>query len=111
MAEKEYIERRKTCKDCLHFEVCCAHWAFSSDGTRTADDYKRLMDDKVPCATSFKPAADVVEVRHGRWIWTESGEEDYEQYWVCSCCGEKEYIEYNYCPNCGAKMDGKGEGE
>ena len=56
------------------------------------------------------PSADVVEVRHGRWIWTESGEEDYEQYWVCSCCGEKEYIEYNYCPNCGAKMDGKGEG-
>lgn len=51
------------------------------------------------------PTADVVELRHGEWIWTENGEEDYEQFWVCSVCGEKDYIETNYCPNCGAKMD------
>ena len=53
------------------------------------------------------PVADVVEVKHGEWIWTENGEADYEQFWVCSVCGEKDYIETNYCPNCGAKMDGK----
>jgi hypothetical protein len=44
-----------------------------------------------------------------KWIWTENGDEDYEQYWICSLCGEKSYIEYNFCPNCGAKMKG-GEG-
>ena len=42
----------------------------------------------------------------GVWIWTESGQEDYEQYWVCSCCHEKDYFEDKYCPNCGAKMKG-----
>lgn len=51
------------------------------------------------------PAADVAPVRHGRWTWTEDGEEDWEQFYRCSNCGEKEYWESNYCPNCGARMD------
>ena len=42
----------------------------------------------------------------GEWIWTESGQEDYEQYWVCSCCHEKDYFEDKFCPNCGTKMKG-----
>ena len=61
------------------------------------------------------PAADVVEVRHGRWIFTE-----YE-FFTCSVCGESYYNgaestaqaesylnsghTYKYCPNCGARMD------
>lgn len=60
------------------------------------------------------PAADVVEVRHGRWI------EDERTYPgpglknnLCSVCGEiagswKEGLEpgrkWAYCPNCGARM-------
>ena len=60
------------------------------------------------------PAADVVEVRHGRWI------EDERTYPgpglknnLCSACGEvagawKEGLEpgrkWAYCPNCGARM-------
>ena len=60
------------------------------------------------------PAADVVEVRHGRWI------EDERTYPgpglannLCSVCGEiagswKEGLEpgrkWAYCPNCGALM-------
>lgn len=68
------------------------------------------------CITSM-PAADVVEVRHGRWI------EDERTYPgpglknnLCSVCGEiagswKEGLEpgrkWAYCPNCGAMMDGK----
>ena len=43
------------------------------------------------------PAADVVEVKRGRWIWKD-------HYLVCSECG-KENDRTNYCPNCGAKMD------
>lgn len=52
------------------------------------------------------PAADVAEVRHGRWVY---GEDDNIQ---CSVCGHDAYTEgdyrqvkTNYCPNCGAKMD------
>lgn len=64
------------------------------------------------------PAADVVEVRHGRWI------EDERTYPgpglknnLCSVCGEiagawKEGLaperKWAYCPACGALMDGGG---
>ena len=51
------------------------------------------------------PAADVAEVVHGRWIWNEEGEIDWEQFYRCSNCGDKEYWESNFCPNCGTKMD------
>ena len=51
------------------------------------------------------PAADVAEVVHGRWIWNEEGEIDWEQFYRCSNCGDKGYWESNFCPNCGAKMD------
>ena len=54
------------------------------------------------------PAADVQEVRHGKWIYVD-GVLDWADY-KCSECG---YIEkfgddtclYNYCPECGAKMN------
>ena len=49
-----------------------------------------------------EPAADVVEVRHGRWI--EDG-----NYQYCSECGEEHsWVDYraDYCDVCGAKMDG-----
>ena len=65
------------------------------------------------------PDADVVEVRHGRWI------EDERTYPgpglknnLCSVCGEiagswKEGLEpgrkWAYCPNCGARMDKEAE--
>ena len=52
------------------------------------------------------PAADVAEVVHGRWIWNEEGEIDWEQFYRCSNCGDKEYWESNFCPNCGCRMDG-----
>ena len=59
------------------------------------------------------PAADVVEVRHGRWLTTDA----YPHHLYCSVC-YKTYaknakwvneldLPTNYCPNCGALMDGK----
>lgn len=45
-------------------------------------------------------------VKHGRWVWEETGKEDYEMYWACSVCGDKSYYAPNYCPNCGVRMDG-----
>lgn len=54
------------------------------------------------------PAADVVEVRHGRWEKHPQSNED-DPVYTCSLCKlnvsgfEKRWIKY--CPNCGAKMD------
>ena len=57
------------------------------------------------------PAADVVEMVHGRWI---DGAEDFTcgnhnaECSICRCyvswdgCDE----DFNYCPSCGAKMEG-----
>ena len=54
--------------------------------------------------------ADVVEIRHGKWIESSC-------YNICSVC--EKYVhawnddgdlqEFAYCPNCGAKMDGDTE--
>ena len=52
------------------------------------------------------PAADVAEVRHGRWFFK------YPNGWACSRCGEwglmidnQGICKSSYCPNCGALMD------
>ena len=61
-----------------------------------------------------EPAADVVEVKHGRWYWED------DDYCRCSECTQKAPVvpqyqdepittKTNYCPNCGAKMRGDGE--
>ena len=48
------------------------------------------------------PAANVVEVKYGRWKWDGFV---YDAPWQCSECGAFSEYESNYCPNCGAKMD------
>ena len=56
------------------------------------------------------PSADVVQVRHSRWIkYTGMGKVQ----WMCSECSaeEKNPKVANYCYYCGAKMDGKYEEE
>lgn len=60
------------------------------------------------------PAADVVEVKHGRWVKSVPG--DGENY--CSVCKAEQpwfygygYFESDYCPNCGARMDKEDEHE
>lgn len=49
------------------------------------------------------PAADVAEVRHGRWIHHEDG------VFTCSECGNAESNDSYYYRLCGAKMDGSAE--
>ena len=56
------------------------------------------------------PTADVVEVKHGKWMFTPCHSEG-----ICTNCNYKIYgrpyqntyliVPYNFCPNCGAKMD------
>lgn len=54
------------------------------------------------------PAADVVEVRHGRWI--EKTAHVRHSYFECSNCGAHENkhtaIKGRFCWSCGAIMDG-----
>ena len=63
------------------------------------------------------PTADVVEVRHGRWLTTDA----YPHHLYCSVC-YKTYaknakwvneldLPTNCCPNCGAPMDKEDEHE
>lgn len=84
-----------------------------------AEAFKRkLIDEKsffpaiVARALEETPAADVVEVKHGKWLpdyetfvdeW-ERESEPIQTGWVCSLCGRQEFIREPYC-HCGAKMD------
>lgn len=56
------------------------------------------------------PAADVVEVRHGKWTLIGYGN-GRPLRWKCSACGYETFDavngDTNFCPNCGAKMDGE----
>ena len=53
-------------------------------------------------------AADVAEVRHGKWIWDDEG-------FHCTECFYHAYGntveitdgEWHYCPNCGVSMEGE----
>jgi len=66
--------------------------------------YNGAISDVADMLTHF-PAADVQEVRHGRWRLTELGDSVYK----CSNCGfiRDSYLleEDAFCPHCGAKMN------
>ena len=67
-------------------------------------DYYLLMQKIARHCVDGKPAADVVEVRHGRWKNGGNGLYD-----TCTACGKEIYlaIPMNYCPECGALMEKK----
>ena len=88
----------------LPYETCNA--------TEFARGYERGAIDAVKVVLST-PAADVVPVKHGRWIPLEAdGYADgfpVWDLWECSECQEEHSGDEDtltpYCPNCGAKMD------
>lgn len=49
------------------------------------------------------PAADVAEVRHGRWVRDKWPSGTHKL--ICSECGEWSGKQSKYCPSCGARMD------
>jgi hypothetical protein len=59
-----------------------------------------------------QPTADVVEVKHGEWVyWQPDGT---NHLWNCSVCGgaistPMKFVadHIKYCEHCGAKMDGE----
>lgn len=78
------------------------------DGMKTLDPVDDII--LLSSGVDLIPAADVVEVRHGKWI---GASKKANVGMKCSLCGARiKYSEFfngnhNYCHKCGAKMDGK----
>lgn len=91
---KEYIDREEVIKIIEQYDLSSGSTLGCHSGA-------------IECAISaieMLPAADVTQVRRGRWI-----EEDGIQ--ICSECGEEhEWEDYRapYCDTCGAKMNKEG---
>ena len=101
---KDYIERaavHELVKRLKKYQM------FSYDRTKSMIG---ISPDDVDFGVDKIPAADVAEVRHGRWMTTDA----YPHHLYCSVC-YKTYaknakwvneldLPTNYCPNCGALM-------
>lgn len=99
---KEYIERNKAIQNFMQYT-----WYDDFGVTIDDSDEKRKMLEDMFSAI---PAADVVEVRHGKW-------KPFDRTWgrnvlACTVCNNAMEVPtsmgdplYTYCPNCGAKMD------
>lgn len=106
----EYIEREALLKDIGETVL------FSVRGGAELPTPEMRGANKVIDRIKSAPAADVAEVRHGKWVFDFTL--DGSNFYNCSECGRQEVLlakestsEYfPYC-HCGAKMDGKGEGE
>lgn len=91
----EYI-RKNDAVDAVEYANGNMTWA-------ERDDCKKRLEELSP--------ADVVPVRHGKWLKEDRGHVEYDA--VCSVCGfdwmwsDRGY--FKFCPGCGAKMDGHGE--
>lgn len=100
----EYIDREALFRDIESSVVFSVRNAPSAE-MRGA----HKITERIRCA----PAADVVEVKHGRW---EKSEDDYcglniiqcslcREEWCFECDDDVKGMNYHYCPNCGAKME------
>lgn len=83
--------------------------AARSEVLKWADGYSyiEMPSEDATARINAIPAADVVEVRHGKWI--NERQEGLGSFSAeCSLCGKRTlaYFHYFYCPNCGAVMDG-----
>ena len=98
---KEYIERAALKRELAPYEE---------------NDFSQQMD-VILAIVDAQPTADVVEVRHGRWIFDHmTGDRAY--YANCSECGLKKHFKdeeaeqkKKYCSFCGARMDKEDEHE
>lgn len=91
MADKEYIERGALLK---RFEE------LHDGGNWLVNDYNA---DWIHSFIENAPAADVVEVRHGEWLYVHT----YLRGRCSICQSPMQYDNQPYCANCGAKMDGE----
>ena len=70
--------------------------------------YNGAISDVADMLTHF-PAADVQEVRHGRWEYVKKrlARGGYVDASECSVCHKiiMPHLKPNHCPNCGSRMD------
>lgn len=94
---KEYIEREAALD-------IAAEWCPDDDGSvGKTGDLREMLDE-----LEAIPAADVVEVKHGRWINIVHAIVDTTGY--CDKCHSQSVwrtrdMAYEICPRCGARMD------
>ena len=104
------------CLTCIHGELCL----YQQGGVNLSI----ISED----CEHYKPTADVVEMRHGEWIYKHRHRGGFDKMTTyddfgnphivtidnryeceepyCSVCGKLGGDFLNYCGNCGAKMDG-----
>lgn len=90
---KEYIERAAVEK-------------FIEDGLNNPDKNKAFGHDAIEIMAEihYIPAADVAEVKHGRWEMVPYNGVYDMRCSVCGFCPGIRFYSSNYCPECGAKM-------
>ena len=103
---KEYIEREAVLKAYLDLALAKSKAAKARKGAAVFQGdlfpMVELTEKEWVGLINAAPAADVVEVKHGRWV-----SHDLEVTFSCSECDfTTDFRLSNYCPNCGAKMDG-----
>lgn len=92
--QKEYIEREALEKDFnSRLNDLVAEYGRYDPYTRGFDEAVDRLEDA--------PAADVVEVRHAKWVSSKQYNGNPE----CSACFYVTNEKTNYCPRCGCKMD------
>lgn len=91
---KEYIERAIAVKKFENYRRDCEEENDERAVQIFEDCVFELMD---------IPAADVAEVRHGRWEEIRDPYGNLEG-WLCEC-GREVKSKDNYCPSCGVRMD------
>ena len=109
---KEYIERELLL---IGVDGCISALHVQAKGDLVQEGAIKLVEATRDYIASLS-AADVAEVRHGRWIGLEydgyaDGSPVYDL-WECSECGEEVKGEdvpdtHPWCYACGARMDGK----
>ena len=98
----EYIEREAIGKG--YMDLCLAKSKLTKSRKGATFFQSDLLPETEPTTKELfrlvmaMPAADVVEVRHARWI-------KHEGYDECEACHAKAIYGSNYCPSCGALMD------
>ena len=76
---------------------------FITKGLNNPDQMKAYGYDAIEILAEieYAPTADVVEVKHGKWLKVQELSPRY----VCTNCRHLyNNMGYKYCPNCGAKM-------
>ena len=104
---KEYIERATAIKRIKEYSLTAYDINLDNKeefaGNSLPENYCEGLYEATELLDDL-PAADVAEVRHGRWVNTNK---EVEQMCKCSECGYPVSYFWSrtpYCPNCGALM-------